>query len=349
MRQGFEVVLEGTEVSDRAGHSNIETLRVFATCLLVAYHTIGVPNTGLHLDYPHPLRIFADFFVDLRMPLFAFIAGWVYAIRPIGKTSFRDFATGKLRRLYVPGVAAALIYWVVASSIVKDAIGANTPLIEVITLSYAHYWFLQAILIILFCYALFDMLLGQKALLPFLVLSLTLFLVVQKSPMTYFEIDSAAYLSPYFCIGLLAQRYDARGRTYYLPITAVLLVSILTSLVLCISFFKANGFLPNYKTDLQSILFSFAAVFLLWMYLPSISLLSRFGAVSFTVYLYHVFGSSGGRRLGANLGLENEYLLFLLSFACGLIFPLILHRLVSGWNISRVLMLGLRPIRIEKQ
>ncbi len=57
---------------------SIEEVRLFATLLLVTFHVIGLPDSGLSLAYPHPLRFFADMFSNFRMPAFAFIAGYIY-------------------------------------------------------------------------------------------------------------------------------------------------------------------------------------------------------------------------------------------------------------------------------
>jgi hypothetical protein len=44
----------------------IETMRGLAVLLLVSFHVIGAAsNAGLQLDYPHPLRLFADLLIDL--------------------------------------------------------------------------------------------------------------------------------------------------------------------------------------------------------------------------------------------------------------------------------------------
>ena len=44
-------------------------MRGLAVLLLVSFHVIGATSdAGLQLDYPHPLRVFADLLIDLRMP-----------------------------------------------------------------------------------------------------------------------------------------------------------------------------------------------------------------------------------------------------------------------------------------
>jgi glucan biosynthesis protein C len=84
--------------------ASIETLRGLACILLVAFHVIGEDNaSGLHVADDSALRWYADSFAYLRMPLFTFISGYVYALRPL--TAFDkwpQFLRGKTRRLLLP-------------------------------------------------------------------------------------------------------------------------------------------------------------------------------------------------------------------------------------------------------
>jgi hypothetical protein len=66
----------------------IERIRILATFLLVCFHVIGLPKSGLQLRYANSLRIFADVVTDFRMPAFAMISGSVYALQPV---HLRDF------------------------------------------------------------------------------------------------------------------------------------------------------------------------------------------------------------------------------------------------------------------
>lgn len=96
----------------RSSGDNIETLRVFATILLVSYHVIGPQaDGGLGIDYPHPLRIFAQVMDDIRMPMFAMISGWVYAIRPPSRPALGMFVQGKIRRIILPGLVSSFLFW----------------------------------------------------------------------------------------------------------------------------------------------------------------------------------------------------------------------------------------------
>jgi fucose 4-O-acetylase-like acetyltransferase len=91
-------------------------MRGIAMLLLVSDHVIGSdPKAGLELDYPHPLRLYADTLIHVRMPLFAFIAGYVFGLKPLTADRYAEFMQGKFRRLFIPGsISPCHVFWFVA-------------------------------------------------------------------------------------------------------------------------------------------------------------------------------------------------------------------------------------------
>ncbi|WP_306751793.1 acyltransferase family protein [Paracoccus actinidiae] len=139
-------------------------MRGLAVLLLVSFHVIGATSdAGLQLDYPHPLRVFADLLIDLRMPLFAFIAGYVYGLRPIQLGQYGSFVSGKFKRLAVPGSIAMLIFAFLSTMAGREsfAVGAG-DLCRIFVFPYAHYWFLQAILLIFLLHGLIEIGTGNR-------------------------------------------------------------------------------------------------------------------------------------------------------------------------------------------
>ena len=85
------------------GNRNLEidTLRGLACLLLVAYHVIGAtPSIGLKLS-DGLLRELNDDLAYIRMPLFTFLSGFVYALRPYAG-NWSAYLKGKATRLLVP-------------------------------------------------------------------------------------------------------------------------------------------------------------------------------------------------------------------------------------------------------
>ena len=61
----------------------------------------GDRDTGLRLPDEHVAAQINDFLALVRMPLFSFLSGMVYALRP-ARGDIGPFAAGKARRLLVP-------------------------------------------------------------------------------------------------------------------------------------------------------------------------------------------------------------------------------------------------------
>lgn len=326
--------------------SNIETLRLVAVFTLVAYHTIGVaPDSGLELAYPHPLRLAADALVDLRMPLFAFISGWVYAQRPVAPHSFGQFFYSKLRRLYIPGVVAAFTFWAIATFVVPDSTGQNASIYNILTLTYVHYWFLHAILFTLIGTALVEALL-QAPLGPAVLGSAALiFFLLPRAYVPGLHLNGMLYLAPFFIIGVLLARQEAfitRHRTLLI----VFAITLATwGLALNIEILLSTGQMSLDRRDLQSALLSVGLITLLLLLAPRIEALSGFGSIAFTIYLYHVFGTSGMRRAAAAVGIEGTSVVFILCVAAGFAVPILIHIVFLQTSATRTFFLGISQRR----
>ena len=329
-------------MSDNAS-SRIETMRILATFLLVSYHGIGPgPDDALKIAYPHPLRFGNDLFIDIRMPVFAFIAGWVYALRPITRGSLGSFLSGKIRRLVIPGVIAALIFWVVGTTLLKGSVAEGAGILNVLTLSFVHYWFLQSILLLLVATAMAEALTGRP--LPNWAL-LGLGALVLLSPRVYhlyIEIGGAQYLAPYFLFGLLVCRNGAFITRHRVPILVVAAIAVAIALYLNISEYQDTGELNRHRRDVHSLLMASGSIMLMYLLLPQIGILAAFGSASFTIYLYHVFGTSGARRATDMIGIDNTWVQFAFVVAAGFLLPVLLHAVLSRVALTRRIFLGLR-------
>lgn len=326
--------------------SNIETLRLIAVFALVSFHAIGAsPENGLGVDYPHPLRYLADGLIDLRMPLFALISGWVYAQRPVVPKGFGAFLWAKLRRLYVPGVAAAFLLWAFKTFFLPDAIAQAASIWEVFTLSYAHFWFLHALLLILSGIAITESLLPAPLQAPPLIGAVLVFLMLPTVYVPGLQLEGAQYLAPFFIIGIQFVRCAEWVNRHRIPIAVLALVAAAWGLALNIEILRLTGEMSLDRHDLQSALLSTGLITLLLLFLPRIGALTGFGSLAFTVYLYHVFGTSGMRHATEAIGIEQTWLVFILCVASGFVIPTIIHLLCSRTAATRKVFLGLRPVR----
>lgn len=179
-------------------------MRVLATIMLVSCHVIGdAPDAGLRIGYPSLVRLVNDLLVDVRMPIFAFISGFVYAIRPADLGGLGGFVGGKVRRLIVPGAIA-----ITAALVARSMLGIEHPLpgpgdiADFHVFPYLHCWFLQAIFVILVVFGAADSVFRFRlpALAALWLASVGACAIVPEAHRSFFSTAEAAYLAPYFLL-----------------------------------------------------------------------------------------------------------------------------------------------------
>lgn len=319
----------------------IEDIRVLATVLLVMFHVIGLPNTGLELQGYHPLRIFADLLADFRMPAFAFIAGFIYALRPPTTGGFGAFAVGKLRRIAVPGLIAAVIFNGLSAAMHLSHALPAADLWQIIVFPYAHYWFLQAILALFCVIGIADALTRHRAELPLLALAVLLAASGFHGP-ALFSLDSAVTLAPFFMIGICFYRHSAwiGRRRRALSWLGLLLITLWLGWTLLD--YDGLHALPLGVHRVRALMFGTSLCTLILFYWPHRALAKPLGRLSFTIYLYHVLGTASMRMLLHTLGVASIPFHVVAGTAAGLLLPIALHLIAIRWPISSQLILGIR-------
>jgi fucose 4-O-acetylase-like acetyltransferase len=126
--------------------AEIDTLRAIVCLVLVLHHMVGIsPEYGMELPLDHPISLLSHSAADMRMPVFSFIAGMVFAratgLWPDARTTIRK----KARRQLLPMVSVGTLFWV-ARHVTG---GEQPPLLLTYVTSYAHFWFLQATFLIM--------------------------------------------------------------------------------------------------------------------------------------------------------------------------------------------------------
>lgn len=325
----------------------IETMRGVAIVLLVSYHVIGsTQNSGLAIGYPEMLRLFADFFIDVRMPFFAFIAGFVYAIRPPSASTYLRFMTGKFTRLFVPCIFASSLFAVIAVITGSKFAPSFSEMALLPFVSYAHFWFLQSILVIFAAYGLFDAFAGRRFACVVLLSSAVVYLSPLSAQATFMSVNGAIYLFPYFMLGVVLNRYGTQIWFDAERLSLLLLCVVVVCALWNIKILYETGSFSTVRRDLQSIGFGTAICVLTFLSAPRLPLLEKLSPYGFTIYLYHVFGTVAAREACDVLNVASAELRFAVGLVAGLLFPIALHRGLERVPVLDQILLG-RSLRSE--
>ncbi|MET0208934.1 MAG: acyltransferase, partial [Burkholderiaceae bacterium] len=280
--------------------------------LLVGYHVIGNDSqTGLRLDAGHVASQTSDFLSLVRMPLFSFLSGLVYALRP-AKGPFAPFAIGKTRRLLVPmlivGTGFALL-----QSFTSGTNGGEYDWTMLHVIPVAHYWFLEALFIIFLVTWGLERLGALDTPRNFLAVGILAALLHLFAPFpVYFGLLGATFLFPFFLLGVAARRFPVMLTSPWI-LALTLAVPVLMALSWAVTA-APNPDAPGAERLAMSLCI---CLVLLRMNLQSRSL-AWVGAWSFGIYLFHPVFTAASRMVLTRLGVTDLLTLFVMGMVTGL-------------------------------
>lgn len=315
----------------------IDTLRGFACILLVAYHVIGSDQTnGLKIADGF-YRNLNDALAYLRMPLFTFLSGVVYAYRPC-RTNTANFLQKKARRLLVPMLTVGTIF-----VLLQHFTSGGKPIVEnwylIHIIPVAHYWFLESLFLVFVLIAILEkvnFLNNYKTWAIVLFVAAVLYTMPIYWP--YFSFAGFIYLTPFFLAGMGIQRYDLITKPNRpLALVALLLMITLFTLI-CMNILPMWG-----QRTLPTLLIGLAACTTLLSLGVKSKILASIGVFSYSIYLFHVFFTAFSRILVNKIGVVSVEQIFILSLAAGIAGPIITEKILGRVDLFRVLFLGKAP------
>ena len=317
----------------------VDTARGIACVLLVAWHTIGNGATsGLEVPADSYWRFFADFFIYFRMPMFAFISGYVYASKPFAGQASR-FLAGKTRRLLLPlfivGTSFALVEWLVpGTNVNKYNIVPHWATLHLIPV--AHYWFLESLFIIFVVVAVLDFLRlldGRWKFVFILAIAVAAFLMVAAP--RYLGLSGAVYLFPYFLCGLACSRFHIEKSGFFLVSFAVFVVAYAYAAA------GMLGYIPfSARTSIAALLIGVTGSFIVLRSGWKNRALAFIGASSYSIFLFHVFFSASSRMFMHTLGIKDVGLLFVVGTVTALFGPILIEMIADRYSLTRTALLG---------
>ena len=312
----------------------VETLRGLACLLLVGYHVIGAdPGHGLRVadDW---VRWLNDGLAYVRMPLFTFLSGLVYGLRPFSGNS-RAFLSGKARRLLIPMLVVGSLFALLQTL----TPGTNTsagPWYLLHIQPVAHFWFVESLFwVFLVTWALerWQLMRGIRGYLLAFALACTVYLTLRG--WSWFSLEGAIYLMPYFLAGLGFSRFNSA------PWLARRWVQIGLVLI-AVGTVLAMG-LPVPNPDRRTLLMLAAGLSLCILLLGSgieAAWLAGIGRYSYAIYLFHVFFTAATRIGLERIGIDSLLIHVVLGVLLGLAGPMGVDRLFTPFKWPALLLLG---------
>lgn len=326
-------------VKSRPKNDVIETVRGLACLMLVLYHVIGgSPESGLKINEGF-WRVANDTLAYIRMPLFTFLSGMVYAYRPVDDLSW-PFFKEKLRRLLVPMLFVGTLFFLIQGHSPDTNKAGATSLSLMHIVPVGHFWFIEALLSIFFLIMLLE---RYKALGSWMgcvvtVSTSALLLVLSNllpAHLNYFAIDGVFYLLPFFLAGITAYRFGPAAtsrvsRFYILAPLAIFLVGILSS----------QGVAAPGSKSLFAVVVGIAGCLFVLKHMPAIPRLAFIGGYSYAIYLHHVFFTAACRIVLMRYHVTDMYILMLSGLALGIVGPILMERYLSQIPVLRTLLFG---------
>lgn len=310
----------------------LETLRGGACLLLVLYHVIGMDgSSGLRIGEGW-LRIASDWLALVRMPLFAFLAGWFYAERPVLAGQAGAFIQGKAERLLLPLVTVGTLYLIAQA--VAPGVNHRATAIPFL-MPVAHLWFIQALFIIFVVVAAAErggLLRDLNRWYVAMAVAATVYLSGVTTP--WLAIGGVLYLLPYVLLGIGLRRFGDMRRLQD-PACMIVLMSAAWALAAASS--------ADFNEERRTAAYLALATCLVLLALASrwrSELLIRVGGSSYAIFLFHAFFTAGSRIVLERAGVSSLAILVPAGMLSGVLGPLLVHRYFKNKTVAAALFLG---------
>ena len=320
----------------------VQCLRAFACTLLVAYHLIGPSDdAGLKVAAGSVWRQFELLATPLRMPLFTFLSGYIYAARRQQDWArWRPFMQRKAKRLWLPYLSLTPLYLLGQFLTGREQQLSWQAVWDLYWVPHTFYWFLSALFIIFLVVSAWELYLPRTTLAGWAGLfgvwwALNLLQPIEPNVL---GIGNALYLGPCFLAGLMLRRY---GHFWNRPpirtlVTAAALAGYLAYMALIALAQKTE----HAWNTLLLIPLGCLLSLLLIRHFPVSRWMVRLGHYSYSIFLFHLFFITAARIALTRLGITDHMLLFLPGLAVGLAGPVLVEKLLRRWHWSRLVLLG---------
>jgi len=327
----------------------VETLRGIACILLVAYHVIGDSSgNGLHLLRDHVFSFANRMLIDVRMPLFSFISGFVFSAYAADLMALRGKIAAKARRLLIPMAVVASLHYGLQAAFAPQA---QQPVYSIFFLPYEHFWYLQATFLLMLTVFLATWWLGgdgTRAATLLLGPCMVVAVLFDRWHPDVFSSWKAFYLAPYFLTGYLIS-HSAQSRAMMEHASkrpdVIALMTVLLALLFWIELRAVENLVPLSAPERRALGVAVGLATCLFFFMARFRsrILTFIGDKSYAIFLLHVFFTAGSRivleRVVPGLGVP---VLFVAGLIAGVSGPILVSWAALKNRAASLLLLGVR-------
>ncbi|WP_164839142.1 acyltransferase family protein [Shewanella livingstonensis] len=331
---------ENRKVIDKVDYSGrVDTLRGIACLFLVFFHLVGnTAATGLKLQTDSYYLIVNQVLENIRMPLFSFLGGIVFAMRPQTYNA-TELLYGKIKRLIIPLFFVGIPFLYIKSQSglahVESKIENFTDYFNVLWMSVGHFWFLQSMFLVFIVFCIFNLIrFDYKKNILFIFLFSILLSFIIPDDVSFFSISGFSFLFPYFLFGMICHFYKDRinGASEGKGLFSYFCYSVFFILMLLKFNFVVNGIEVDRISFFCMSLSMFSLIVLLMSIKKSTPLIF-IGKLSFTIYLYHIFFIAFSRKILSIINYDNVELNIFFGLCVTVFFSWLLDAICKRYNL----------------
>ncbi|MBO6729001.1 MAG: AMP-binding protein [Maricaulis sp.] len=314
------------------------SLRSLGIMLVVLLHVVGdTPDAGLQLSRDTALFGLSAMIRYLTMPLYTLLAGLAFAQLGRGEMAPARFLSHLATTVVLPALIA-MVAFAVISTLMGSRFGIYS-LDDVVTnlvMPYAHFWYINAFILLSGgAYLLYRGLAEHAIWVATAIGAAVLILPVGLSE-DIWAVNRTLGILPFFVLGLMLVRFEAAISQWKWPLLGLALITVVALYPLAYADMLQTGNRADFRTW-DGFLLSLAVIVIALHASRLLGPIRPLAASSFTIYLWHVFGTSASRRALEAMEIWHPLPHLLLGTSVGLVAPillyLILQRLPYGYIV----------------